>query len=151
MSKSITYHDSIGHLYSVHKDRNDPDCEYLLNFYKKNTYRGKDWYVKIQSIPVNYLAYSTKTNVVEFKAIEEFSMPEKFDACEYVELPIDEEERSRLAFTTVFRPMIDENCKREVDLMRDMFYFKLELHGAKFKVNNNLITAKVGYWLATAL
>lgn len=149
MGRGITYHDSIGHSYSVHKECINPNYEYLLNFYKKDTYRGKDWYTKIQSIPVNYLAYSRETNVVEFKAIDEFHIPEKFDVCEYVELPIDEEERSRLAVVTVFRPMIDKTAKREVDLMRDMFYFKLELHGAKFEIKNNLITAKVGYWIAT--
>jgi hypothetical protein len=149
MSRSITYHDSIGHSYSVHKERINPDYEYLLNFYKKDTYRGKVWYTKLQSIPVNYLAYSRKTDIVEFKAVGEFHIPEKFDVCEYVELPLDEEDRNKLAVATVFRPMIDENANREVNLMRDMFYFKLELHGANFKVKNNLITAKVGYWLAT--
>lgn len=57
-------------------------------------------------------------------------------------------ERSELAVATVFRPMFDDSVSRDVDLGRDMFYFKLELHGAKIKTKNNLITAKVNYWVS---
>jgi hypothetical protein len=44
--------------------------------------------------------------------------------------------------------MFDDSVSRDVDLGRDMFYFKLELHGAKIKTKNNLITAKVNYWVS---
>lgn len=93
-------------------------------------------------------------NLISFKPENSvYVIPDKFDKCFVTEMPSDKEELANLRYASLFAPAFDRgnegmsNLSHEYHPSEDVFYFKTEFFGAKFKEENNQLIAEVKYWI----